>query len=183
MLQQELNQLKQDNQELRRDGLELEQMLVSRQNSSNQTVAFCAYVNSGDNVIYAADEIVAFNGILHNDGGYYNEDLSVFTCPVTGLYSFSISVRSVLREEESFTSNVVLVKGEENLGGVATILSSTTGSLDISGSNSVVITCSAGEAVFVEAATTSRIYGGSTYRTSTFSGFLMAPSNEYFGGW
>ena len=56
----------------------------------NSYVSFTAFASATR--VYNEDDVVQFDGIVVNYGGFYNDSTGIFTCPYSGYYLFSVSV-------------------------------------------------------------------------------------------
>ena len=67
-------------------------LLISDQTRVNNAVAFTASPLTSRT--YDASQTVIFDVVLTNIGAAFDPEESVFTCPVTGLYLFSITIHA-----------------------------------------------------------------------------------------
>ena len=140
-------------------------MLFTDLQSQDVAIGFTAYATT--NREYVRQDTVRFDRISSNLGNHYNAGTSKFTCPVNGLYVFSVSVLSgngknmfaeIMKEERSYA--MAWGDKQDNYE---------------SGSVLAVITCSSGENVWIRCNFNGhRMYGESSYGYSTFSGFLLS---------
>ena len=125
-------------------------------------MAFSAYASS--DVDYDDGSIVAFETVVTNIGGYYNNEASLFTCPTNGLYLFSLSLLS--DGDNSMLANIVKE-------GTLLLRAFSNGAFWDQGSTTVVIECLAFQSVRVECSGDNRrILSG---RDSSFTGVLITP--------
>ena len=90
----------------------------------------------------------------------------MFSCPVSGLYMFHVTLTS---SSSDSSTNVSSLKKQ------GTTLASFIGKLYKQASNLVFAECQRGDSVYVEAVTDISVYGDNERRYSSFSGALMIP--------
>ena len=136
-------------------------VLLSEQ--TTDAIAFTAYANRSR--LYNLGELVLFDSVITNEGGFYQEQLSYFVCPVDGLYVFSVSVASL---DTIFEANLMRE-------GQYLVTSRAHATYSDQGMVMAVTECSADERVWVElgANDVGTLISNSTLRTSTFSGYLL----------
>ena len=107
---------------------------------------------------------------MTNNGGAYDPNESVFTCPLDGMYYFTFSIYSGHLSVEERTS--AMIQMDEQNYSEAVCQNHGPDDLRTQCATSLVIHCNQGQRVFVAAAETEvQLYGYS--RRSTFSGFLI----------
>ena len=114
------------------------------------------------NLAYEPSDIVVFSYILTNVGGYYNADTSVFVCPVSGIYVFTLSIVT-----PSYNSIAHIMLNDRRL--VAT-----KNHIDNHGHGSTfaVTECLINNKVWVQMQTNSIVTGTITDKYTAFSGFV-----------
>ena len=112
----------------------------------------------------SSGETVLFESVVSNVCDDFDPSMGVFTCPVTGLYMFHVTLASRFSES---TTNVSSLKKQ------GTTLASFIGRYAKQASNQVFVECLTGESVYVEAVTDISIYGYDERRYSSFIGALM----------
>ena len=133
--------------------------------SGNQTEAVGFSVFATEERNYNDGDIVIFDNIVSNFGGYFDLDSSIFVCPYSGIYWFSVSCFS---ENGYACTPVIYVETK--------IILRTEGAADETHGNqastSTVVECMAGKRVWIMNDYDNRVYD--TYdRTNSFSGFLL----------
>ena len=127
----------------------------------NITVAFSAY--SSEDTDYDKGTTVLFNQIVTNIGGYYDNNLGVFMCPISGIYQFSSSL---------FTSGGYKIDANVVKENVKLLAIFSNNDDNTQASTTVFTECMAFEKVWVQSSGDDyRVAGG---RQSSFSGALMA---------
>ena len=121
---------------------------------------------------YETGERIEFPVVVSNIGGYYNNDLHEFTCPVTGIYMFTVSVRS----GNGGTARLTII-----LGGTQVVSAHSDGRNEGPegsytfyghGSNIAVVECDQGQKVWVDCRQDARVFDNALWFT-TFSGVLL----------
>lgn len=172
-------ELKTENQDLVQDRI-LETLSLNANDMENATgnsrntvasVAFSAYATNGD-FLYNEAQVLKFDGETYNTGEY-SPGISVFQCPMSGLYYFNIHVHFRLRSTEGYAGQVGLYDGDGPflLATVSANSSETAVELDVQSSSSVIVTCSVDDLIYVEADVISRVYGA--FKLTTFSGMIL----------
>lgn len=128
-------------------------------------VGFSAYATATRP--YNNEELVLFDAVHTNYGGAYDPELSVFVCPVSGYYLFSVNIQTKYGDEmrpeiylqhggPSFARTYADSADEEN------------------GSTMVITYCEAIQRVWVRGTMNDcQMYGDSSNPLSTFSGVLL----------
>ncbi|KAL3882723.1 hypothetical protein ACJMK2_029035 [Sinanodonta woodiana] len=126
-------------------------------------IAFCATIVNGNGLepVYA-HEIAIFDTVLLNEGGGFNTQTGIFTCPLSGIYFFSGSIMT----KHGYQLGVHLIVNGETKGNS---YADGANSWD-QGSISSIARCEAGQNVWISVYFGSYIHGD--YYTS-FSGFLL----------
>lgn len=142
----------------------------STNNSQLYPVAFSAY-NVDNLVWYEKGDTIPFTGVEY-DSGYYDNKTSTFTCPVAGVYYFSINIYFRLDDSPN-RGSVALKRGTETISH-AGCWAQPDLQLYVTSTASVITRCEAGDSVHAEAFYTSEIYGEETGRVTSFTGSLLA---------
>ena len=130
----------------------------------NDAIGFTA-IHSTD-AIYSSGSIVEFDTIVTNTGNHYAPSNYTFTCPIKGMYMFSVSV---LSNTYSYDSPLAILK--DNVVLIYMYLNSY-GSYSFPTASAVVIAeCDLGQHVYVEATGSAYIDGEAD--SSHFSGALI----------
>ena len=115
---------------------------------------------------YNKSDIVIFDVVKVDNGNHYNVTTSVFHCPVSGYYLFTVALLN--RPAERMGSNIIL--DDEPLHKVYCIDSATYDQA----STTVVTLCSAGQTVYVQSTDDdNHLFGSSDNLHSSFSGTLL----------
>ena len=133
----------------------------------NDAIGFTA-IHSDDGE-YREGDIVKFNEIVTNIGNHFNPLNYIFTCPIKGMYMFSVSV---LSEYNNKGSRIALMR--DGAGLVDVYLSQDASPTDVmynSASAVIVVECDIDQRVYVEATQTS--YIDWSRHASHFSGALI----------
>ena len=128
------------------------------------TVAFTACPS--EDMSYSPGSIIQFGLALTNLGDFYNVDTSIFTCPVNGLYMFSISI---FTNDNDYIDANIYKDGSE----LVQIYSASAGA--IHGVNSVLTECNVFQPVWVECAEIGGTVPGNT--RSSFSRVLLVENS------
>ena len=127
-------------------------------------VGFTAYAD--EPLYYNLGDVVAFQNVTSNIGNSFQLATSIFVCPISGVYFFSLTVASVN------ANNIMSAHLMKEAQSLVSLYAKADG-LNQSGAGSVV-TCERGESVWVQCTGDARhMNGGETYKYSTFSGFLL----------
>ena len=125
-------------------------------------VAFSAYPSTTTD--YVTGSIVQFDVVVTNIGSSYSNDISVFQCPVNGIYLFAISLQSTL----GFRMQANIIKD-----GSVLLSSYSDDENNIQSSTLAVTECLASETVWVECIGDNQQLIGDN--RSSFSGVLITP--------
>ena len=109
--------------------------------------------------------MVLFDGIVVNYGGFYDGTTSIFTCPFSGFYMFSVSVRA---EEEHVINVSITVDGSHLVSAIAQ-----DGTSYDQASAVVVTRCDEGQNVWITSKNDNRRMEGNSVRYSSFTGTLL----------
>ena len=136
-------------------------------------VAFTAFATMDRT--YDNETPMLFQGVKENIDDFYNSTISQLTCPVDGVYFFSVTVSTPSSHGE--TGRVRLMQ-EKRLIVTANAAFSEAFEYE-SGSTSAIAYCAAGERLWVKTADPSTIsneqrrFDGNGYARSSFSGVLI----------
>ena len=128
-------------------------------------VGFTAWMSS--TVEVDNDELIIFDEVISNIGGYFNPTQSVFICPFSGMYAFYFNVQATT---DGPSATLKIVKENVQIGDASA--DDVDGAYN-TGSGFVVTLCEAGEKVWIASNTNNEKINGGNMRTS-FSGFLLA---------
>ena len=133
-------------------------------------MGFTAYTESS--AIYNIGDVIEFPDVIDNIGSHYDTSTSVFTCPVTGLYSLHLSLASYSASEVVADLIHDSATGQQTL---ATAIAQY--EEDSQGTVSPVFVCNQGDEVWAEAVrfSSQQLAADSGRRYNTFSGFLVYP--------
>ena len=95
----------------------------------------------------SAGEIISFEGVRTNNGGHFDTEVSIYTCPLNGTYFFTFSMFAALRNDGEMSSASVTTYGEPVSGGHCTNFN-----LEYSltqCSNSVIMHCESIQQVYI----------------------------------
>ena len=118
------------------------------------------------------DLVIIFNKVILNEGGYYNPDTGVFTCPWNGVYDISFIV-STRTEDNSWTGiwARLQVNGRTIAMGVADVFHEYQ---DLQGGNRVLVRLEEGDQVMIIAQRDINVHiEGTSYAASTFSAVYL----------
>ena len=110
-----------------------------------------------------------FTGVLLNEGSHYDPGISIFTCPVQGVYYISVTYRkndnNYLRMQV-FRGNVLLIQsfGYVNPWNII--------------SASCLVSCSPGEPIYVEGYQDGSVYGDTSVPYTSFSVYMLYGQGE-----
>ncbi|KAK3609819.1 hypothetical protein CHS0354_029858 [Potamilus streckersoni] len=138
---------------------------ANRSLSSNQSVAFTAWMNTSSYTFSASVRAAPFPIVITNIGFGYNAANSSFTAPVSGLYEFSLAIYMELKH---YVGLQVVHNGKP-------ILRTRTGNYYTfhMASNSAIVKATVGDRFWVEhsgESDSSVVYG---QEVTTFSGYLI----------
>ena len=137
------------------------------ENGTIGAIAFTAGASTTRN--YSAEQTVLFDDVLSNFGGGYDPVSSMFTCPVSGVYVISLTVTSFAGDKR--------IQGEifkEASRHTAALADDHTNAVT-SGSATAVLSCEAGERIWVRSYNANSEMHGSNdcCRKSSMSCFLL----------
>ena len=118
-----------------------------------------AYYDDGD--------VIQIPTIIYNEGNYYNNDTSIFTCPVTGVYMFSLSMRNAYTY---YARGAIML--EANAIAVANSNDASNDHPQETATNVVIEKCDAGQRVWVRMQCRQNSETENARRV-IFSGFLI----------
>ena len=133
-------------------------------------VAFTAYSELSYN--YKSGDVIIFDQTVSNLGGNFNTETSIFLCPYTGLYQFSIHILAAINSTAQ--ANIMLDGQQQVIAWADQILDAYPQS-----SNTVMVECTQGQTVWVESSSSvdgSRIFNNA-FKHTTFSGVLLQKYN------
>ena len=130
---------------------------------SDEVVGFTAFNDIGYQPL-AKDDIVLFQGVRTNYGGYYEPTTSTFHCPVNGVYMFSSNVVS----EINYSTRIDIMKNDVAQIGILAY----TADISTSAGGLCITECFVGETVWIKARYSGAMDGGSLGGTH-FSGYLL----------
>ena len=132
--------------------------------STFNATAFTAWAETAT---FNAGEVIRFSNVITNIGDDYSNLISRYTCPIDGVYVFHVTLTT--EDGEPMQGDIMLDD---------TVLVTAQGGADhiVSGSNTAVIACNAGQQVWVEAKNDGdSMLGDNDNRFNAFSGFLVQP--------
>ena len=124
-------------------------------------VGFSAYTTQER--YYNDDDIVLFDGVSSNFGGYFNLETSIFVCPYWGVYWFSVTCRG----GTSNCNALITVDGSYK----AQTIGASSESINQS-AVSIVVECRVGQSVWIQNNGDNRFYN-KVDKTNVFSGYLL----------
>ena len=110
-------------------------------------------------------ELVSFDDVISNFGSFYSAETYIFTCPVHGVYAFSIAINQYDRSDVRgilYRNNDELIRTTADNEGYFDSVSAT-----------VVAECNTGDQVFVVVDIAGNFDG--TWSPSHFTGYLLHP--------
>ena len=116
--------------------------------------------------IYETGDRIEFPDVITNIGGWYNNYFHEFTCPMLGVYTFSVSVMSSI-------GGIARVK--IMIDGIVMVTALTDGTSTAQyghSTNIVIVECDQGQKVWAECNKDCVFYDNS-FRYTTFSGMLI----------
>ena len=144
---------------------QLEQMRIENnrfQKHMNDSIGFSAKL-SANQYLYPAQR-VPFDDVISNFGGHYSIDTYGFTCPVHGVYTFSMSINQ-------YDNDIIQGAIYRNNREVIRCLADNEGGYD-SSSATVIVEGEAGDEVYVRVVGFDGKFDGNT-SPCHFSGFLL----------
>ena len=148
---------------LQNHALSLEFAFVAEQRPTTRQIGFSAYFKGSE--YYNAGDRIYFDGRETNIGGHFDNE--TFTCPIDGLYFFIYTI-------ESDDNDIVVALRIDGNDIARTFHDEADSSDHDQATNSALVTCLAGQEVYLY------MYGYDGYVTSsyrrdtTFSGFLVS---------
>ena len=147
------------------------QALVTQNDRCDRSVqskkaAFSAYLNQDLDGVF--DNITVFSQVLVNEGGFYDPETGLFTCPWDGVYDFSFFVGQRGGKAPGGACTELYVNDENIVMAAADVFHSTQ---DVQGGNRAIIRLKAGDIVKVVA--NGDHIEGNQLRTTTFSGMFL----------
>ncbi|KAL3882722.1 hypothetical protein ACJMK2_029034 [Sinanodonta woodiana] len=135
--------------------------IVERDGITTEHIGFCATLYKGEVPVHAS-EIILFDNVLQNEGNGFNKQTGIFTCPLSGIYFFSLSI---LVQPGSAIDVYIIVNGQ-------IIAKSYAYGVNYSdqGSISSIVRCEAGQNVWIGVYGGTQLYGG---LYTSFSGFFL----------
>ena len=132
----------------------------------SKQAAFSAYLTH--DIDGNQSEIIVFNQVLINEGGFYDPETGIFTCPWDGVYDFSFFIGQ--RGGESATRIYTGLHVNDKMK-VNAVVDAYNYQQDLQGGNRIIIRLTAGDTVQVY-----KYAGhveGDTHTTTTFSGVFQ----------
>ncbi|KAK3595078.1 hypothetical protein CHS0354_043176 [Potamilus streckersoni] len=129
----------------------------------NSIVGFTAELTTSQN--YPRLKTIVFDKVLENQGGGYNSHTGVFRAPYRGMYLFSVTIHSIVREQLLLE----LMKNQSYIGRV--VAGDSKSDWGDSGSVSVITTMDKGDEVYARSMYNANIYGN---QWSSFMGVLIS---------
>ena len=114
------------------------------------------YYNDGD--------VVLFDGVSSNFGGYFNLETGIFVCPYWGVYWFSVTCRG----GTSNSCNALITVDGSYKAQVHGWVSEKINQAAVS----IVVECKVGQSVWIQNNGDNRYYNGAD-KTNVFSGYLL----------
>ncbi|XP_077997915.1 uncharacterized protein LOC144451031 [Glandiceps talaboti] len=120
----------------------------------------------------SSSTVIVYEKVYSNDGNGYSTSTGKFTCPVSGMYYFSISG---MQQSNSYIFYACLIKNATRL---PCIYAHNSGDrLYGAASNSVIIDVDQGDEIWVRLHSGTAVYGGGNEET-TFSGYLLYSNTQ-----
>ena len=136
--------------------------LVSDEN--DEAIGFTAFATVSRN--YGHQDVVLFDDVISDFGGYYDTNSSIFICPLNGVYGFGTSIYA----GSTYFMNVRIMREKSIIVGLQVQEIPEYGN---TGATLTVSECLAGEKIWVMSASDdTRMYGHIT-KKSVFYGFLL----------
>ena len=121
---------------------QLDQMRIENkqlQKHMNESAAFSAKLSRDKPII--SGQVVSFDDVISNFGGHYNNETYTFTCPVQGVYMFSMAITELAETHARgilYRNDDALIRSTADNGGFFDSASAT-----------VVTECNEGDQVYV----------------------------------
>lgn len=116
-------------------------------------------------------QVIIFDAVILNEGGFYNATTGIFQCPWNGVYDFSFFLGQRSENTDAKGAYVELYVNEKPIyTGVADQQHS---KQDLQGGNRAIIRLKAGNQVKVVALAGSNHIEGDNHRSTTFSGLFL----------
>ena len=130
----------------------------------NESIGFSAKMSQFR--VLSTNERVPFDDVITNFGGHYNADTYLFTCPVHGVYTFTMATNQY--DHDNIQTG--LLRNEEIIIRVAAEREA----YRDSSSATIITECNAGDSVYVRVLLGGRFEGeGGVYNPCHFSGYLL----------
>ena len=127
----------------------------------SEVVGFTARTVGGSST-YNTDDVIQFNTVIANYGGYYNSETSIFICPDDGIYMFFCTILS-----GSTDTHAYITRNSD----IEDLVSLDSNSISNSASNFVLTECLRGDKMWMRQGLDAKIVYG--YLGTTFSGYLL----------
>ena len=138
-------------------------------NSSGPAVGFSALISGTSEEQYPGGSILPFNNVLTNIGDAYNPETRLFTCPVDGLYMFSVNVQVSSDVNGQIAADII----SSRVGQLAQVWAINYSTEDYAAASTVVSAeCFSGERIFVQAVVTCSVLASRD--VNVFSGVLVS---------
>ncbi|XP_045202205.2 complement C1q tumor necrosis factor-related protein 3-like [Mercenaria mercenaria] len=142
---------------------------IHKRATSGSAVAFSAHVNYDDSL--TRGQVIVFDTVQTNIGNAYDNVQGKFTCPVDGVYFFTVTFLSHVNHLlEAFIKHA-----GTSVAGIYTIGAGS--GIDDQSTNSVVVHCTKGQQVWVESEN-NYLINGERVGFTLFSGFLISADIE-----
>ena len=125
-----------------------------------EPIGFTAFMT--ESVSYEIGDVVIFDSVESNIGGFYNEKASVFVCPNNGMYIFSLSV----------TCEMLQINADLMIDDNAFVTVRCHNDHYSQGNVVAVTECYSNQKVWAQVTYAGSLAGNSTDRYTSFSGFL-----------
>ena len=138
---------------------------------SSKKAAFSAYLDHDINTGNGTNQVIKFNQVILNEGGFYDPVTGIFTCPWDGVYdlSFFIGLRGT---EKSPGAWVKLYVNDKEL--VMAVVDAHHNYQDLQAGNRVITRLTTGDIVKVVTVDYSGFHvEGTSHRSTTFSGMFL----------